>query len=139
MYKRAAPGVMIDDRKRSAATRFAESRLVIHNYLGTGWLETLFLDIPTVCFFDSQAYAFRDEALPLIAELETVGILHPSGPAAAKFINNLQDNFEDWWQTAVVKTARQNFIKKYANFSTNWMNDWELQLKGVQRPVHCVQ
>jgi putative transferase (TIGR04331 family) len=94
MMRKAAPDAKFDDRKKSAAIRFAESRLVIHNYLGTGWLETLALDIPTVCFYDPETYAFREAVQPYIDALEKIGVLHHSGNSAALFVASLADDIE---------------------------------------------
>lgn len=129
MMRRAAPEAAFDDRSVGALIRYAQSRLVVHNYLGTGWLETLALDIPTVCFFDSDTYAFRDDARPWIDALERVGILHRAGGAAARFVSGLGNDPEGWWSKPEVQQARHDFIERYANFSPDWARQWEAEFK----------
>ena len=131
MMRKVAPDAEFDDFKKSSAFRFAESRLVIHNYLGTSWLETLALDIPTVCFYDPETYAFREAAQPYINSLATVGVLHRSGNSAALFVASLGDDMEKWWAKVEVQKARRNFVKQYANFSPDWKEQWEQEFKAV--------
>lgn len=125
MMRKAAPDAVFDDHRAGALERFAESRLVVHSYLGTGYLETLALNIPTVCFYDIDTYAFRAEAQTFMDGLERVGILHRSGKAAASFVAGLGGDPEGWWAKPEVQEARHNFIIRYANFSADWKKQWE--------------
>lgn len=129
MMRNAAPGAAFDDHRVGGLVRFAQSRLVVHNYLGTGWLETLALDIPTVCFFDSDTYAFRDAAQPWVDGLERVGILHRSGHAAARFVAGLGADPAGWWSKPEVQQARHDFVERYANFSSDWACQWEVEFR----------
>jgi putative transferase (TIGR04331 family) len=129
MMREAAPDAKFDDLRVGSLVRYAQSHLVVHNYLGTGYLETLALNIPTVCFYDNNAYAFRPEAQPLINGLESVGILHRSGKAAARFLNGLGEDPAGWWSKPEVQEARLDFIERYANFSPNWASQWEAEFR----------
>lgn len=129
MMRNAAPDAVFDDRRTNAFYRFAQSRLVVHNYLGTGYLETLALNVPTICFYDTDTYAFRHEAQPLMEGLESVGILHRSGKAAARFVAGLGEDPEGWWAKPDVQQARYNFVALYANFSSEWKVHWEREFR----------
>ncbi|MCF8176914.1 MAG: LIC12162 family protein [Sulfuritalea sp.] len=129
MMRKAAPDAVFDNHRVGTFERFAESRLVVQSYLGTGYLETLALNIPTVCFYDIDTYAFRTEAQPLMDGLESVGILHRSGKAAAHFVAALGDDPEGWWAKPEVQQARQNFVARYANFSSDWKIQWEREFR----------
>ena len=131
--KRAAPNAKYDtlNRRPSSFKRFEQSRLVVHSYIGTSWLETLALDIPTVCFYDPETYSFREEAQPFIDALATVGVLHHSGNSAALFVESLAGDIEKWWNKVEVQEARRNFVAQYANFSPYWKEQWEQEFKAV--------
>ena len=109
---------------RSGSELAAHSRLVIHNYLGTSWLETLAMNIPTVCFYDPVMYRPRAAAQPFVDALAKVGVIHYSGIEAAKFVNGLNGDPSAWWQSAEVQEAREAFVARYANFSENWLPAW---------------
>ena len=129
MMRKAAPDAAFDDHGAGVFERFAQSRLVVHNYLGTGYLETLALNIPTICFYDANTYAFRQEAQTLMDGLESIGILHRSGKAAARFVAELHDDPEGWWMKPEVQDARNRFVEKYANFSSDWKAQWETEFR----------
>ncbi len=105
--------------------------IVVHSYLCTSWLETMGLDIPTVCFYDPEVYKFRHNAHISIEKLERVGILHKSGQDAANFINDLKNNIEEWWSSSETMDARSCFKKNYANFSNNWHVNWEKEFRSL--------
>ncbi len=128
---RRAAGTRFDDFSVGSLARFAESRIVVHNYLGTSWLETLALDIPTVCFYSPTIQAFRPQVVPFIIGLENVGILHRSGSAAAGFVQSLGSGTDAWWRSEEVQTARQAFVANYANFSSNWVAEWEAEFDSL--------
>ena len=126
----AAPEAKCETTRSSSFKLFAKSQLVVHNYLGTSYLETLALNIPTVCFYDIQSYAFRTEAQPLINALEKASIIHRSGKDAAKFVSSISNNPNSWWSKNDVQEARYNFVRQYANFSNNWMKEWEEEFQS---------
>jgi putative transferase (TIGR04331 family) len=128
----AAPDANFDlpPKAPSSFQRFAQSRLVVHNYLGTSWLETLALNIPTVCFYDPETYVFREEAQLLIEKLAKVGVLHISGVAAAHFVSNLDGEPQEWWNKPNVQETRQKFIQKYACNSPDWVRQWEKEFSS---------
>ena len=136
MMNHAASGAVFDDRSATSFERFAQSRLVVHNYLGTGYLETLALNVPTICFYDPDVYVFRAEAEPLINELERVGILHQSGFDAARFVVALGSDPQGWWLKSEVQLARKLFIERYANFSSSWKREWEAEFSSVIESPH---
>ncbi|MBI3773326.1 MAG: hypothetical protein HY272_11585 [Gammaproteobacteria bacterium] len=124
---RVNPNLHFDDLSVSGMRSFFSSALVVHNYLGSSWLETLAMNIPTVCFYDRDVYVFRDAAQPYIDGLAAVGILHQDGEAAARFVLKVMDDPHSWWQKPEVQSARQLFVSRYANFSPDWRRQWEVE------------
>lgn len=131
--KQAAPNAKYDIgvKRMKIFKRYAQSSLVVHNYLGTSWLETLALDIPTVCFFDPDIYEFRQETKPFIEAFERVGILHRSGSQAARFVFETSTAIDIWWRRPDVQKARSAFCANYANFSSDWTQQWESEFKCI--------
>lgn len=125
-----APEARIDIRSKPFSLYFA-CRLVVHNYLGTAWLETLGLNIPTICFYNPAAYIYREEAQATIDALQKIGILHYSGKDAARFVVSIGSDIEGWWHKSEVQEARRNFVERYANFSPDWEKQWEREFEAV--------
>lgn len=127
--RQANPGLTLDDLRNSGLVSYGLSSLVVHNYLGTSWLETLAMNIPTVCFYDTSTYAFRDPVQPHIAALSSAGVLHTSGQAAATLVKSVMSDPQGWWQQKEVQDARLAFVRNYANFSGNWAAEWEAEFR----------
>ena len=115
----------IFDNSQNIFSQYSSSRIVFHNYLGTSWLETLGNNIPTICFYDVDAYRFRSDAKPLLEDLVKVGVLHISGLSAAEKANAVEGDVDSWWLSEEVQIARRNFVLQFANFSTDWKQIWQ--------------
>ena len=127
--RKANPSFLLDDLGMSGLASYQRATLVVHGYLGTSWLETLALNIPTVCFYDPEIYDFRNRAKYFIDMFESVGVLHRRGATAAKFVSGIMCDPQGWWQLPEIQNLRENFVKNYANFSTNWSPLWEAEFK----------
>jgi len=121
---RLSAGVKTEGFSVPGSISASASALVVHNYLGVTWLETLAMNVPTVCFIPTGIHKFRAAAQPYADALQKVGILHCSGIEAAKFVNGLNGDPSAWWQSAEVQEAREAFVARYANFSENWLPAW---------------
>ena len=120
----AAVSPIFDKGREQGAKLAARAGLVIHNYLGTSWLETLAMNVPTVCFYDPSIFRAREEARPFIDALARVGVIHLSGAEAARFVNDLNGDPSVWWNKPEVQEARESFVARYANFKEDWLPGW---------------
>ena len=57
-------------------------------------------------------------------KLKSVGIFHDSPEAAAKFINKIEPDIEEWWKESKLQLIRREFCDEYANTSKNWASEW---------------
>lgn len=113
------------DNSTPIFSQYSESQIVVHNYVGTSWLETIGNNIPTVCFYDIDAYRFRSDAKSLLEDLVDVGILHLSGISAAEHVNKIDGDVNGWWLQENVQRARKNFAREYANYTSDWKQIWQ--------------
>lgn len=121
----------VDDRGIPSSQAYERSALVVHSYLGTSWLETLALNVPTVCFYDTNTYKFRDSSQSFINRLAAVGICHATGEAAAKHVRAIAGDPCGWWKGADVQAAREAFVGRYASGSPNWTDQWEREFASM--------
>lgn len=120
----------------SIASQYASSRIVIHAYLGSSWLETMGWDVPTVCLHDPRAYAFRPDAAPLLDGLRRVGILHDSAASAAAHLAAIDADPGAWWGSDEVQLARIAFVDRFANFAPTWEGELERELAAHRTAAH---
>ena len=110
----------------------ASSRLVVHSYDSTGILETLSLDIPTLCFWQNEFVHLTPEAKPYYQRLKDVGIFQDSPEKAAQFIGTHWADIDSWWQNPEVQKVRQIFCRQYARSVKNPLKDLKKILLGNQ-------
>lgn len=92
----------------------AQSRLVIHSYDSTGILETLALNIPTMCFWRGGLDHLEASAKSYYELLMEVGILVDSPEQLAKLVVDRWDNIDEWWNSSRVQQVREIFCNRYA-------------------------
>jgi len=75
------------------------------------------MNIPTIAFWQSGLDHLRDSAVPYYQRLVDAGIVHLSPASAADKVNQIWDDVDEWWSSAVVQEARIFFCDRYARNS----------------------
>jgi putative transferase (TIGR04331 family) len=117
----------------SMLSQVKESRLCIHDYLGTAWLETLVINFPTVVFYDPSRVKTIESAQPYLDDLRRVNILHDSPESAAEFINKIYEDPMSWWVSSELQQVREKFCNQFARKSENWLEEWKEELLKMVR------
>ena len=110
----AAPDVRLETGRAPIADLIAASQLVVHSYDSTGILETLALDIPTMCFWDGGLSHLNSRSRPYYELLQRAGILLDTPEAAASAVAKHFGDLSGWWESDAVKRARLEFCARYA-------------------------
>ncbi len=100
-----------DTRNCSGLTAMLEVKLVIIDYLGSGYMQALAHNIPVILFLNKNSY-LNDSYKDLFDEIIEVGILHTDAKCAADFITKIENNPLDWWLTPKVQEAKNNLLDK---------------------------
>jgi len=95
-------------------TLIQNSRLIVHSYDSTGILETLALNIPTMCFWRDGLDHLLPEAKPYYKLLRDVGIFTDNPVHAAELIAVYWDNIDAWWLSQKVQDARKVFCARFS-------------------------
>ena len=113
-----------------------KSRLVVYSYnIGTGYLEFLSANVPTIAFWNMKASPISQSAEPFFHQLRIAGIFHDTPEEAALFIQSIWDDVEEWWNSESVQDARRNFCKKFANLQDNILVQVEKVLREELKKV----
>ncbi len=117
------PDLKIDTGDLYIRDLIAQNRIVVHSYDSTGILETLSQNIPTIAFWQNGLDHLRDSVKPHYQLLIDVGIIHLDSISAAKKVNEIWNNIDEWWLSAKVQKARKFFCKNYARASNKPISD----------------
>lgn len=132
----AGLGNMIDESVDQFELAISKSRLCIVSYNATVILETMHSNFPTVAYWDPNLFEVRSDALPFLNTLREVGILHDTVESASKFISEIHEDVQSWWQRPDLQIARLKFCNMYANSSDNWIAEWKNHLNSVKKKVN---
>ena len=103
----------------------SKSRLSVSTYNSTIYYETLSANFPTIIFFDQHFYEISKDSEKDFNLLKSVGIYHESPFLAAKFVNSIFNNINEWWFKKEVQYAREHFCRKYAFKSKTYLRKWK--------------
>ena len=90
------------------------SRIVVSTSLSTSYLESLAMNIPSLVISNYHLEPMRDQAKKYLQLLIDAKILHFSSISAAKHINNVWGNIDQWWASKLVQDNINEFCNKYA-------------------------
>ena len=130
-YRRRTNGVVVDDQT-SIASLYGRSKLVVHCYICTSFLETIAHGIPTVGIVP-QGLVFDGEAQRCIDALRRCGVLHDDPLEVAEFVSKLlsSNSTASWWNSAETVLARADFCSNYALMLTNWLEYWQHEFRNL--------
>jgi len=106
-------------------------KMIVIDHLSTAILESLAFNVPTVAFWHEADFPVVDEVLPDIARLQEVKIYHNDAEQAAKYVCEIYDNVDNWWQSYELQKVRKEFCHKYARVSDTMTKDWRQFLKNL--------
>ena len=97
------------------------SKLIVHTYNSTPFLETLSVKIPSILILDKNNNPFKIESKNLISALVKNRLLFFNMRDAAKFVNKLwSSDINYWWQDNKTQKAVNEFTKNYAKKTDNY-------------------
>jgi len=89
-----------------------KARLVIIDYKSTAYLESLSMNIPTVFFWMPEADYLEENYSDFYQPLIDVGICQTDPVEAARFVEKIADNPEEWWQQEEVQRKKDEFLNR---------------------------
>ena len=116
-WRDRTPEINLDDGRIPIMDLVAETRLCIATTNTTTYLESFFLDIPTVIFWNTSRWEVLDSAVPYFDELARVGIFHDSPKSAASHVSEIWSDVGTWWSSDPVVRAVSGFSERYCRDS----------------------
>jgi putative transferase (TIGR04331 family) len=116
-YKDKYPEVNIDNtfgQKRSVERMVENTRLFVVNYNSTICQEIIASNLPIIMCWKEDLFPIRESAQPFYKLLEEQNIFHSSPESAAKHVNKIWDNVEDWWFNPKTQKVKDVFCENFA-------------------------
>ncbi len=97
--------------------------LIIHDADSTTFLESMFLNFPSILLLDKNIDRFRSKADKLYKDLESKNIIFYDPVKAAKFIKKIESSVDKWWYNQDLQKVRKDFCNNFAKHSKNPIKD----------------
>jgi len=117
LWKQHSPMTELDLGEKNIWDIIKQSRVVVYAYDSAGILETMALNIPTVCFWRGGTEHLLPSAKPFYIMLRSVGILADTPKDAANHISANWNNISAWWDGEEVQKVREIFCERYSKTS----------------------
>ena len=122
MFKYQIPKIKIDNGYSKMPDLLKKSKLVLQTYIGTGYLESITSNFPTILFANLNECLINDETKEYLKILKKVNIFHDNYSSAAEFINKNWENIDNWWNKEETQKARIIFCNKFAKKNKNMID-----------------
>lgn len=110
-----------------------EYDLILWDLPGTGFLECIACDIPTILFNDQSVMKHNHFSQIFFKELENVGVFCKSFLDLKNCLSNFFLNKNVWFECNQRKKAIKKFKNEYARVDTNWWEVWRKELKDLSQ------
>ncbi len=107
------PELKFLDQRKSMIKEIGSAKLIIHTFCGTGHLECLAINKPTLILFVQNLNLLDNKSRNYIKKFMKLGIVHKTPKSLFRMLESLDRNnsIEKWWNL----NERQNLLKKYRN------------------------
>ena len=105
--------INLDIGKTQITELYEKSRVIIHTSIGTSYLETLRLNIPTIVYNKLDSFYLNKRTQLFFKKLKKEKIFFESEYEASKHINRIWKNTDEWWNNKSLQKVRQDFCEEY--------------------------
>ncbi len=107
------PDLNFLDEKKSMIKEINSAKLIIHTFCGTGHLECLAINKPTLILFAQNLNLLDNKSKNYVKKFIKLGIIHKNPQSLFKMLESLEQNnsIEKWWNL----NKRQSLLKRYRN------------------------
>jgi putative transferase (TIGR04331 family) len=111
--------IEIDRGENDCLEEMKESCLCISTTNTTTYLESLYLNIPTLIYFDKKFNQTNLSVQKDINKLKKIGLFYDDPQELSKKINQIFSDIPSWWQNNLIKKEVYRFKENYSRESKN--------------------
>ena len=97
LHPRSSSRAYLDYGKSDIKKIFKKTKVTFFNYDGTGLLENLALDMPTICYWDYTFNHLTEEVVQFYQYLVDAKILFLDLDESIRHLNKYWNNIDEWW------------------------------------------
>ena len=124
-------GINSVDLKSSYDSFINSSKIIVSTYPQTTFSESLASGKPTILLYKDELFELIPETEKLMKKLSEAKIVFTDPVLAARHINNVWDNVEEWWDSPKVVSAKEIFYEVALRIDREWKKEWVKILKTI--------
>ena len=106
--------IKIENLSVNINNSISTAHLVICTWNSTNFINLLYSNIPTVCFWNDELFEIEKSAQFLINDLFLSNVLHKNAQSASLFVNKNWNKINKWWFSNKTQKSVLNFVNHYA-------------------------
>jgi putative transferase (TIGR04331 family) len=91
--------------------QIARAKIVVIDAMYTAYLESLSMNVPTICFYDKKTRFLKDEYNDFYDDLIGAKILHSSPKSAAEHLIAVHENPHEWWNDLQTQKLKNRWLR----------------------------
>lgn len=95
------------------------SRIFICTYNATTFLESFFMNHPTILFWNEKYSELNEEAKPYFEGLKRINLFFDDPVKASNFINTIWHDVDSWWEEVITQKEYKEFREMYCRMPIN--------------------
>ena len=103
----------IDNGLKQMRSLMPKIAICISTYHGTTFLESIYLNIPTIIFWKPNHWELNEISKEMFNKLKDIKVFHESPFSAASHLNDIVNEPLEWWNKTEVKLVIKEFKNKY--------------------------
>jgi putative transferase (TIGR04331 family) len=115
--------IQIDTGKKDIIENLKESSLCISTTNSTTYLESIYLNIPTLIYFDKKFDQINVKVKEQFEELRKVGLFYDDPYALSQKINEISPDIQSWWKSNLIQQEVFKFKQSFSRESKNITKD----------------
>ena len=120
ILKRNIKNLNFDKRDNSLQNIMCDYSLVLHNYDGTGFNETIYSNFPSSSIWYENFNKYNSKARKKYYQLKLNKVIHSTNKSLKFFlINNEKDNYKSWWNSNKVQGSIDSYNELFNKSKTN--------------------
>ena len=124
VFEKKYPKIKKDLQKISYENILSNTKIFLSPYLGTGFLETLSMNIPTIIINSKyNENIINNHVKEVFEDLKKVKIFFDNEIDLTNHINSIWENPRNWWENKNLQNARISFCERFAFKNDNKLND----------------
>ena len=127
------PNIKMDYGNKSFYKELKTTKIFIGTYNSTSYLEAMAINIPTLLFWNPDHWECNETGTQCMKNLGEAGILYSDPIIAARKLNSIWGNIDEWWYSEEIQKTRADFCNTFSRTDKGLLNKLSSTLINISK------